>query len=63
MVSPNWIVLIDPTQLVLKVNESWIMNLSITPPIDFYGIETIILTFTPKFYPDPTYEGPLVMLL
>lgn len=39
------------------------MNLSITPPIDFYGIETIILTFTPKFYPDPTYEGPLVMLL
>ena len=58
-VPQNWVVSIIPPQMVLMVNESRIMNLSITPPIDFYGNETINVSFTPKLYPyQPGYEGP-----
>jgi hypothetical protein len=56
-VPQNWIVSIPP-QIVLPVNDSMIMNLSITPPLDFYGIETINVSFTPKIYPPrPGCEG------
>jgi hypothetical protein len=58
-VPQNWIVSIDPPQMELIVNDSGIMNLSITPPIDFYGNETINLSFTPELYPfRPGCEGP-----
>jgi len=58
-VPQNWTVSINPPQIELLVNQSFIMNLSITPPIDFYGIETINLSFTPQKYPyQPGCEGP-----
>jgi hypothetical protein len=60
-VPQNWLVIINP--LILEVNESKITNLSITPPIDFYGNETILLSFTPKFYYNPIYTGIPIDLL
>jgi len=58
-VPQNWTVTISPVQIELLVNQSYIMNLSITPPLDFYGNETINVSFTPQKYPyQPGCEGP-----
>ena len=56
-VPPNWLVILDPQQLVVDINESGVTNLSIAVPLNYYGIETIELSFTPKFYDDPLYQG------
>jgi hypothetical protein len=53
----NWVLMINPAQLIIDVNESKVTNLTIIPPQDFYGIETITLSFTPKSYSHPEYEG------
>jgi len=53
----GWSLIIDPPQLIIEVDESKVTNLSITPPLDFYGYVTIILRFTPKYYYNPEIQG------
>jgi hypothetical protein len=53
----EWSLIIDPPQLIIEVDESKVTNLSITPPLDFYGHGTIVLIFTPKYYYNPEIEG------
>lgn len=53
----EWSLIIDPPQLIIEVDESKVTNLSITPPLDFYGYGTIVLRFTPKYYYNPEIEG------
>ena len=58
-VPQNWTVSISPPVIEIPVNESFMMNLSITPPLNFYGIEAINVSFTPSRYPYiPGCEGP-----
>ena len=42
---------------VLEVNESKSTNLSITPPINFYGFLIIVLSFTPHYYDNRLLVG------
>ena len=52
----EWIIIIPP-HVVLEVNESKEVNLSITPPENFTGIEAIKIAFTPKYFYNPIFEG------
>ncbi len=52
----GWDVIIS-VNTVLEVNESKIANLSIKTPIDFYGFETLLLSFTPHYYDNWFFEG------
>lgn len=52
----EWIIII-PSHVVLEVNESKEVNLSITPPENFTGIEAIKIAFTPKYFYNPIFEG------
>jgi hypothetical protein len=55
----NWTVSISPPVIEIPVNESFLMNLSINPPLNFSGIEAINMSFTPSRYPYiPGSEGP-----
>jgi hypothetical protein len=53
----GWMFTIDPSQLIIGVNDSKVTNLSITPPADFYGERVISLWFTPRSSTHPEYEG------
>ncbi|KYK22328.1 hypothetical protein AYK25_02700 [Thermoplasmatales archaeon SM1-50] len=53
----NWVVIIDPSQLILEMNERKITRLIVTPPFGYYGVATILLSFTPRSYYHPEYTG------
>jgi hypothetical protein len=52
----NWMIDI-PWYVILEVNMSGEMYLTVTPPNDFNGIETITISFTPYLADDPTQHG------
>jgi len=59
--SGSWNIYI-PGQVVLEINMSWEINLSVTPPHDFSGTENITITFTPCKADDPTQHGEPVYI-
>ena len=59
----NWSINID-SGIILLVNESKVTYLIILPPLDFYGTETIILSFTPEFLGAPhTHGDPTIVYI
>lgn len=53
----GWNAVLSPSQLVIEVDESSITNLTVIPPYNFYGMGTIELSFTPRYYNNPMYQG------
>ncbi|VVB62251.1 Uncharacterised protein [uncultured archaeon] len=53
----DWIIHLEPFMLVLDVNENKTTNISMTSPINFHGIKTIVLEFTPYKSDDYAKEG------
>ena len=45
------------SSIILEVNESRVTNLYIVSPFDFYGMENIILSFTPEYLGAPWIHG------
>jgi hypothetical protein len=59
--SGDWLISI-PFQIILEVNMSREIRLSVVPPSDFSGIENITITFTPYKADDPTQHGEPVYI-
>jgi len=57
----GWIIYI-PSQVILEVDMSQEINLSVKPPNDFNGVDTITITFTPCMADNPTQHGEPVYL-
>jgi hypothetical protein len=53
----DWIIHLEPFMLVLDLNENKTTNISMTPPIKFNGIKTIVLEFTPYKSDDYNKKG------
>ena len=52
----DWIAIITDN-VYIKVNESKPMNLTIKTPVNFYGVKTVVLEFTPCYYQDFSNRG------
>jgi uncharacterized membrane protein len=59
--SGDWLISL-PSQVILEVNESCDICLSVVPPSDFSGTESITITFTPYKADDHTHHGEPVLI-
>jgi len=62
LIPPDFIIYLDPENLILDVGENKTMYLKILAPSNFSGIETIYTKFTPHFLGRPDLQGPIEII-